>query len=170
MYTTLSSIINSYLKDKTAVLELGCGNGVLINKIAQDNPHLKLITAMDYYNDTAKLLPSVQFIKQDLEEFSIEGKYDLVVLNQVFEHMKNPLGLLEKIKKNLNRHGRVLIVVPNRDGFNNEARVYLPEHGKHYFLWDKEVLSAGFIICMLPTHIMLLCVIYQHYLEFRTQI
>jgi SAM-dependent methyltransferase len=141
MYKTLSTIINSYLKDKTAVLELGCGNGHLINKIANDNPHLKSIVAIDYYNDSAKIDPPVKFIKQNLEEFYLDEKFDLVILNQVFEHIINPLGLLQKIKKNLNKHGRVLIIVPNRYGFNNEARVYLPEHGKHYFLWDKESLQ-----------------------------
>ena len=141
MYKPLLTIINSYLRDKTAVLELGCGNGLLINQLAQENPHLKNIVAIDYYNDSAKFSPSVNFIKQNLEEFSLDQKFDLVILNQVFEHIKNPLGLVEKIKKNLNKNGRILIIVPNRYGFNNEARVYLPEHGKHYFLWDKESLQ-----------------------------
>jgi SAM-dependent methyltransferase len=59
----------------------------------------------------------------------------------VFEHIKNPLGLLQNVKKVLNQHGRILIVTPNRKGFGNEARVWLPEHGKHYFLWDQESLQ-----------------------------
>ena len=49
--------------------------------------------------------------------------------------------MLAALKKNLNPYGRILIIVPNRYGFNNEARVYLPEHGRHYFLWDKESLE-----------------------------
>ena len=45
------------------------------------------------------------------------------------------------MKSLLNKHGKILIEVPNRSGFRNEAKMYLPEHGKHYFLWDKESLE-----------------------------
>jgi len=82
-----------------------------------------------------------EFIKQDLENFNIDGTFDLVILSQVLEHIKNPIGLLERIKPILNKHGKILIDVPNRRGLGNSARVYMPEHGKHYFLWDKESLE-----------------------------
>jgi SAM-dependent methyltransferase len=133
--------IEANLKNKSAVLELGCGSGELINAVAQKFGYLRKIVAVDFFNRPEKLNGKVEFIKQDIEQLDLPGKFDLVILNQVFEHMKNPLGLLVNLKKNLNPHGRVLIVVPNRYGFNNEARVYLPEHGRHYFLWDKESLE-----------------------------
>jgi SAM-dependent methyltransferase len=123
------------------ILELGCGNGALINAVAAQASEAERIVAVDFYNQPEKLDPKIEFIKQDLEAFDIPGTFDLVILNQVLEHIINPLGLLLKIKEKLNRHGRVLIIVPNRNGFNNEARVYLPEHGKHYWLWDVESLQ-----------------------------
>ena len=129
------------LKNKSAVLELGCGSGELINAIAERFDGLNKIVAVDFFNRPEKLDKKVEFIKQDIENLNLSGTFDLVILNQVLEHIKNPLGLLTNIKKNLNPYGRVLIVVPNRRGFNNEARVYLPEHGKHYFLWDRESLE-----------------------------
>lgn len=137
----LLNIVKGNLKNKSAVLELGCGKGALINAIAEKMPNLKKIVAVDYFNHSDKLHDKVEFRQQDIEKLDIAGGFDLIILNQVFEHLKNPLGLLLGVRKNLNRFGRILIVVPNRRGFNNEARVYMPEHGKHYFLWDKESLE-----------------------------
>ncbi|MCR4333496.1 MAG: class I SAM-dependent methyltransferase [Patescibacteria group bacterium] len=137
----LLAIIGSNIKNKSALLELGCGSGALSNAIAEKFDSLQTIVAVDFFNEPEALNKKIQFIKQDLEALNLEGRFDLIVLNQVLEHIKNPLGLLVALKKNLNPHGRILIVVPNRRGFNNEARVYLPEHGRHYFLWDRESLE-----------------------------
>ncbi len=129
------------IKNKNSVLELGCGSGKLINAIAENFTGLNKIVAVDCIDRPEKLNKKVEFIKQDIENLNISGTFDLVIMSQVLEHVKNPLGLLENLKKNLNPYGRILIVVPNRRGFNNEARVYWPEHGKHYFLWDRESLE-----------------------------
>lgn len=133
-------IANNFLKKGHSVLELGCGNGDLINEIA-DNNDLMRIVAIDYFNEPKNLNKKIEFIKQDIENLNIDEYFDIIIINHVLEHIKNPLGLIEKIKKNLNKNGRILIVVPNRYGFGNEAKVYLPEHGKHYFLWDKESMQ-----------------------------
>ncbi|PIR44964.1 MAG: hypothetical protein COV10_02030 [Candidatus Vogelbacteria bacterium CG10_big_fil_rev_8_21_14_0_10_51_16] len=138
---SLLHTIASNLKNKTAVLELGCGSGELINAIAERFTGLSKIVAVDFFNRPEKLNEKVEFVKQDLENLNLSGTFDLLILNQVLEHIKNPLGLLINLKKNLNPRGRILIAVPNRYGFNNEARVYWPEHGKHYFLWDRESLE-----------------------------
>lgn len=129
------------LKGKTSVLELGCGAGELINAIAEKFTDLNKIVAVDCIDRPAHLNKKVEFVKQDIENLNLSGRFDLIIMSQVLEHMKNPLGLMLNLKNNLNPHGRILIVVPNRKGFNNEARVYQPEHGKHYFLWDKESLE-----------------------------
>lgn len=138
---TLLNIVVGNLKGKSSVLEVGCGEGVLINAIAKKLPMLQKIAAIDCCGRPQHLHDRVEFAQQDVEMQSVSGSYDLIVLNQVFEHMRNPLGVLTDLRTHLNRFGRILIVVPNRRGFNNEARVYMPEHGKHYFLWDKESLE-----------------------------
>lgn len=134
-------IASKSLKENQNVLELGCGNGDLINEVVLNNKGLDRVVAVDYFNKPEDLNEKVEFIKQNIEDLNINGEFDIVIMHHVFEHVKNPLGLIEKIKKMLRKNGRILIVVPNRYGFGNEAKIYLPEHGKHYFLWDKESLQ-----------------------------
>jgi SAM-dependent methyltransferase len=138
---SLLKIIDKLASGKKSVAELGCGNGELINRIASRYPCLTRIVGVDLYSKPVSFDPRVAFVKQDLEDLRLEGKFDLVILNHVFEHIKDPLGLAKRIKGTLSDGGRLLIVVPNRRGFDNEAKTYLPEHGRHYFIWDKESLE-----------------------------
>jgi len=141
MNKTLLNISKRYLKNGGRVIELGCGDGEFINALRGEYDNLERIVAVDLYREPKNLRPDIEFIKQDLENINIDGKFDLVILSQVLEHIKNPIGLLEKIKTLLSEHGKILIDVPNRKGLGNSARVYMPEHGKHYFLWDYESLQ-----------------------------
>lgn len=134
-------IIDKNLHGEKRVLELGCGDGDLIRAFAAHHPEAAEIVAVDYFNTPQNLPARIKFIKRNLDQLELEGNFDLIIINHVLEHIKNPLGLIERAKKILARHGRILIVAPNRLGFGNEARVYLPEHGKHYFIWDRESLE-----------------------------
>ena len=98
---SLLKIIDGYLPRSSSVIELGCGDGTLINAIAARKAPLKRLVAVDFFNAPSTLALGVEFIKHDLEQFSLKGPFDLVILNQVFEHMKDPLGLIERIKKEL---------------------------------------------------------------------
>ncbi len=138
---SLLKIIDKLVAGKKSLAELGCGDGKLINDIASRYPHLEKIVGVDLYNKPVRLDPRVAFVKEDLEDLHLQGKFDLVIINHVFEHIKDPLGLALRVKGILSAGGRLLIVVPNRRGFDNEAKTYLPEHGRHYFIWDKESLE-----------------------------
>lgn len=128
-----------YVKAGHHVLEIGSGNGALLRSLVDALPQAHF-TAIDVYKPE-HFPDRAVFIEGDVEHMALKGVYDVVVLNNVLEHMKNPIGLLEKIKTHLHSNGVLLITVPNRYGWNNEARVYIPSHGKHYFLYDRENLQ-----------------------------
>jgi 2-polyprenyl-3-methyl-5-hydroxy-6-metoxy-1,4-benzoquinol methylase len=67
-----------------------------------------------------------------------KNMYDLVVINQTLEHLRNPLFVLKKIKRILKRRGMVLIGVPNFGSLSAKAlRQYwyyiLPSEHKWHF-------------------------------------
>jgi SAM-dependent methyltransferase len=131
----------STLTDTGSVLEIGCGGGEYINELAQLKRNLSRIVAVDLYRQPEHLNPKIEFIQADVRALTVEGRFDLIVMKHTFEHMKDPLGTIEKLKGLLNKHGKILIEVPNRRGLGNEAKIYIPEHGKHYFIWDRDSLE-----------------------------
>lgn len=135
------NIIKPLIQENTKILELGCGTGRLINELARRYPKLPKIHAVDFFVDPRKLEKGITFEKQNLENFKMDGTFDLIIMNQVLEHIKNFYGLLESLKNNLSKDGTIYIAVPNRFGFNNTAKIYNSADGPHVMLWDKENLE-----------------------------
>ena len=113
----------SFLKEKSRILDIGCGFGDQLTHF-RDQGHITkgiepgkeraLFGINNYGLDILNLqLESIEFNNIDLGE-----KYDLIYLNQVFEHLYNPVGLLKYLLTHLKDDGRVFIAVPN---FNFEG-------------------------------------------------
>jgi len=71
-------------------------------------------------------------INGDIETDKIKGKYDVVYMSHVFEHLVSPLKFLHKIKNNMKDDGIIFIEVPNCEcdkmmdssASKNETHVY----------------------------------------------
>lgn len=110
------------LKPHHNVLELGCGIGPQTELLASYLNKDVNITALDISPksiETAQkrlhAFPHVNFMVGDVVDMSINGKFDVIVLPDVIEHI--PLNqharLFGKIKELLNEDGFVLIHIPN---------------------------------------------------------
>ena len=121
-------LLNRFLKeivllfdfiDVKKVLDLGCGEGFVINKLLSFYPHLE-ITGVDIDADALdlaqRLNPGTEFIREDIYTFSCEKKsFDLVMAIEVLEHMEKPEGVLRSIKEITSRYA--LFSVPNEPFF-----------------------------------------------------
>lgn len=56
--------------------------------------------------------PDLNFHKQDL--YNIKESYDIIYMQHVIEHIKNPVDALKKLKNNLNDDGKVILSCPNK--------------------------------------------------------
>jgi len=52
------------------------------------------------------------------EEFNPEEKYDVIFMTHILEHMDDPVSLLVRSSKWLNKNGRILIAVPNANSIH----------------------------------------------------
>ncbi|MEX2059962.1 MAG: class I SAM-dependent methyltransferase [Nitrosopumilaceae archaeon] len=108
------------LKNKT-VLDLGCGAGRLslyASKYAKSVTGIDYIdSAVDYAKNFANLcnIKNVEFFTGDNDQF-LERKYDVILISEVLQHVNNPLKILQRCKKLLNKNGWVIVSVPS---FNN---------------------------------------------------
>lgn len=94
------------------VLDIGCSKGFLGQKLKEkgciltgiDNNKEDLTEAKKYYDKTFLM---------DINKDNIKGKYDIIILGDVIEHLPEPEKILKDIKKNLNENGYILVSVPN---------------------------------------------------------
>lgn len=141
--------IGPYLRSDMDVLELGCGSGELMHMI---NPHVNSVRGIELNCEF------VQFIKNtlnyeaycgDINEMSLDKKYDLIISIMTLDHMPNPKESLLKMKSLLNKNGLIYIEVPNIDVALNK---YLPRqmsdkyleffwHLAHYYYFSRDTFQ-----------------------------
>ena len=99
-------IPNVQLND--TILDVGCGSGELLSslyKIGFTN-----LTGIDPFIDKDLQRGAINIYKQSIYEHT--AKYDYIMLNHAFEHMDEPLKVLLRLNKLLNRGKYLLIRTP----------------------------------------------------------
>lgn len=114
------------LKTDPRILDLGCGDGFMTAEIENTWPNAR-VCGLDYS------LPSIQAAVRRCRrvEFAVadacappylDGVFDLVVCNNIWEHVPDPLALLRAISRVLRPRGVVVITTPNRYRLTNLLR------------------------------------------------
>jgi SAM-dependent methyltransferase len=88
-----------------------------------------------------------------------EQKFDLIVLNQVIEHVPDPIALLKLIRNRLRPQGRVVLAFPNTGSLNKRifgrkwVNWHIPYHLHHYnkASFPKIAEQAGYRVVGLRT-------------------
>ncbi|OFZ14551.1 MAG: hypothetical protein A2X86_18070 [Bdellovibrionales bacterium GWA2_49_15] len=119
-YSIEAEFRNFSFAPNEVVMDAGCGTGVLSRYIAEhfkvkhidalDYSDLRLKQAKDLLKGSAKR--AIHFHQQNLNELEPKfyGQYDTVICRYVIEHMKDPMLVLENLKKTLKQNGRMIIV------------------------------------------------------------
>lgn len=104
-----NSIISAIGKKKIKILDFGSGSGVNLNMLA----NFGIVHIYEPHIKTKKFLKS-KYSKKGFKILNRLGnnKYDLIVLADVLEHIKNDKIQIRKIINNLNKNGKILITVP----------------------------------------------------------
>ncbi len=103
------------LKNDARVLDLGCGNGVLLTALPDGINYTGLDISQTLIQEAKRKHPNQEFVLADLLDNSAWdklGRYDLIVALAVFHHLPAPddhFKLLQSIKQHLNPNGTVLI-------------------------------------------------------------
>jgi cyclopropane-fatty-acyl-phospholipid synthase len=105
------------LEDGQDVLELGCGWGSLSLYMAEKYPrsYFTVIsnskTQKQFIDDKAaeKEINNLDVITADINDFSIEKKFDRVISVEMFEHMRNYRLLIHKIASFLKPEGKLFV-------------------------------------------------------------
>jgi 2-polyprenyl-3-methyl-5-hydroxy-6-metoxy-1,4-benzoquinol methylase len=98
------------------VLDLGCGNGVLTKKIADAGFEVIGVDPSETGIEGAKKMhPDIDFrvcgVYDDPEKTGL-GKFDLIIAEEVVEHLYFPDELLKFSKKVINPGGKIILSTP----------------------------------------------------------
>lgn len=88
-----------------AILDVGCGSGGLLKSL--NRMGFTHLSGIDPFNEKDLDYGDVKIYRKDI--FEMEGKYDLIMLNHVFEHMDKPEKIFKKLYELLN-NGRYLLI------------------------------------------------------------
>lgn len=125
--------IKKLLHSEYDVLEIGCSTGHFLDSIKNEVNTVTGIELDTNYANFAKENNNLEIFHEPLEKINFDGKkFDIIFLFQVFEHISNPVFLLNEIKKHLKNNGQIHIEVPNL----NDAllSIYdIDEFSKFYF-------------------------------------
>ena len=132
-----------------AVMDLGTGTGVLLPEICRLVGPGGRVTAVDYSSGMlararekfSTLEPKPEFINADIENDTLPGEYDKILLYCVYPHLHTPIDTLKWLRRvNLKKDGAIYIAFPSDESFINN--IHKEKHSESDMLPSAENLAS----------------------------
>lgn len=157
VYNRIKGLVNA--EKKMSVLEIGCGDCSFLLAIKAKKPDFELTGIDLFLTDASKekcKKAGITLIEGNVESFIPDGeKYDLILMNQLIEHLRSPGDVLTTVYGLLRENGRLSIETPDISGYDRKifpktfwGGYYFP---RHFHLFDFLRLSLllqekGFVV------------------------
>lgn len=154
------SYFRKQLTGTMRILEVGCGDGSLLIDLKNSFPNISatgvdLAFTEDIIN--RNLRAGITLITGRIEDVSLPKKeFDLVIMNQLIEHLWNPRDVLRKIHDSLVPNGMISIETINTSAYDRKifrgglwGSFYFPRH-LNFFNFnslEKLLTICGFEVC-----------------------
>lgn len=143
---------NTNINLKSKILDIGCGSGDILKQLHSFG-FKNLLGIEPNIEEDISIKKNKLIIKTMLEDYveKYKEKFDLIMLNHSFEHMPNPIAILQSIKKISHQNTTILLRIPLSNSYafrkykENWVQLDAP---RHLFLYSEGVLEmfskAGF--------------------------
>lgn len=102
------------MKDKF-ILDFGCGRGGFLSLINESKISSNIfgieLNKINRERINSSGIKCCKYINE------LNCKFDIIFLNHVFEHLTDPIMILNDLKKMLNKDGKIIIEIPHGDDF-----------------------------------------------------
>lgn len=104
--------IVAFVGKNKKVLDIGCARGGLSAKFKENGCY---VVGVEVNKEAAEKAEGTcnKVLIGDIENLEVDETFDVIVLADVLEHLKDPLNVLHKLKKNLTEEGYFVVSVPN---------------------------------------------------------
>ncbi len=114
------------------ILDIGAGRGGLADYLHK-NLNCK-VTVCDMSTEAVRLClaKDLECVKADIENETIEGKWDIILMTAVLEHLINPRHVLWKLRDNLVDGGHIILAQSNFCDLLSRVRHSIGWSAKYY--------------------------------------
>jgi len=123
------SLINGLVSEKGLILDIGCGTGDFLKACQKDGWQVCGIEPNDKARAlTAKKIDKEEQVSDKIDSFlqTHKGRFDVITMWHVLEHVPNLLEYIEQVKLLLKPEGSLIVAVPN-------FKSYDAKHYKQYW-------------------------------------
>ena len=114
-------IERSLIPKKPVILDFGCGKCQLLSNLEKEIPNSRLY-GVDIFRNS-KLFKEInlkknKFVIKDIkpyEEFNFNKEFDLIIANQVFEHIKDLDTIYKFLHSILAKDGKMIVAFPTKE-------------------------------------------------------
>lgn len=127
VHALAETVRHAAIEDGMTILELGCGWGSLSLYLAAQFPNSRIVSVSNSASQRAFILATanqrgltnLSVLTADMNDFSIDQRFDRIVSIEMFEHMSNWQKLFERARSWLKPEGRLFLHV-----FTHKNRSY----------------------------------------------
>lgn len=154
--------LETYCREATSFLEVGCGTGYVLSGIAENFPQATLAGSEIFASGlgfAADRLPAVNFMQMDARNIPFFEEFDVIGAFDVLEHIEEDELVLAQMRDALVPHGHVILTVPQHkwlwsavDEYACHVRRYTAEdvHRKLGRAGFSIVRTTSFVTTLLP--------------------
>lgn len=108
--------------NKMAILELGCSDGQMTEKISELALSLDVVDGSQKFIEQTKQknLKNTRFFVSLFEEFNADKKYDVVFATYIITHIPDLTVFFDNVKKWLKPGGLLFVAVPNSNALSRQ--------------------------------------------------
>lgn len=141
-YRTLDGLLSGIQDRDSVIIDLGCGEGFVLRRVLERNPFLRLV-ALDLNPKhvwlSKQLSPPVLASVADVYAIPFaKGAFDIVLANEIMEHLEEPSRGLREIRRIAKRH--VVFSVPYEPLFTIGNLI----RGAYWSNWGKTPAHCNF--------------------------
>lgn len=132
--------------DSGKILDVGTGSGMLLRLLARVRGNRENLWANDFSEEIVAPLAGEGFhtLVGPAESLETAERFRVICLNQVLEHLQNPVRVVERLELLLDDSGYLFIETPSTDG--RDSRLFRRRYWggyhipRHFWLFNEESL------------------------------